>query len=97
MYGTRGLGLNCPGDPGCPGNVTCTDPTDANYGIGPCTGVLSSVASQILSLPGVVSSTPTASTSSLTTWLNQNSSAVLIGGGVLLLLVFLMPPGRSRR
>ena len=78
----RGLGLNCPGDPGCPGNVQPTTPTSPD------------VQQQIADLWDSVFQIQVAPAATFPTtmssWLTTNGSKIAIGAGVFLGTVFLM-------
>jgi hypothetical protein len=84
----RGLGMNCPGDIGCPGNpVTDTSLMDLPL-IGPFTSGAGQAAIAISAgggAPGV---------QTVTGWLTQNMSTVLIGLGAV--VAFMALTGRRR-
>ena len=75
-----GLGqLNCPGDPGCPGNPIDIG-TSAVVNVTPTGSTITTPQGvQVFAAPG----------GSLTDWLNQNSSTVLWIGGIALAVLLL--------
>jgi hypothetical protein len=74
MYGVRGLGLNCPGDPGCPGNLT---PVDSQNVCDPASAAFDANICNNLYVPRPASLTQT---------LNTYQTPLLVGAGLLLLL-----------
>lgn len=74
MYGVRGLGLNCPGDPGCPGNLT---PVDSQNVCDPASAAFDANICNNLYVPK----------STVTSTLNANATPILLGAGALLLLL----------
>lgn len=89
LPGTRlpGLGdLNCPGDPGCPGNL---DTSNLPL-IGPYTNPSPTTNAQLaLAASGLNPDLSVAPTGSITDWLNTNASTVLWIGGVAVGLLIL--------
>ena len=86
-----GLGMNCPGDPGCPGYVA---PGSSDYQ----TSLLQEILANQVNFPDAVG-VPVASASgsaSLTQWLNQNATTVMIAGAGLF-AVLLLTGGRRGR
>lgn len=85
-YGLKGLGaLNCPGDPGCPGNTVVPQVSpvpDAAFldAVGGWIG--DTTAQQLAANP------PALYPTGFSAWLAQNQSAVLWGLGALVLLSF---------
>ncbi len=89
MYGFRGLGLNCPGDVGCPGNLMTADVTQTDTPAIAWTDCPD--GSTVPASVGCPSYGQTA-----TTWINEHpTAAVAIGGAVL--LFFAMSFGGRRR
>ena len=84
----RGLGLNCPGDPGCPGYVA---PGSADYQTSLLQEILANQYATVdpygASVPVVA---PAAAPSTFTGWLNANSTTVLIGAAVFAGLALFM-------
>jgi hypothetical protein len=85
-----GLGaLNCPGDPGCPGNPLQIGPTTEV--IVPASGpaqyfdVSSGTPVQIF---------PQTAPQTFTQWMNANSTLLLVGAGGFLALLFVMKAAR---
>ena len=74
-------GANCPGDPSCPGYVA---PGSADY--------QTSLLQEILA--NQVTTTPTPTTGTLTSWLNANGTTVAIGAAVLLGVMLFARAGR---
>jgi hypothetical protein len=87
MYGARGLGLNCPGDPGCPGYV---EPGSMDYQTSLLQEILANQAAGGVTTPGTVA----ASTGSLSAWLNTNATTVALVAGVGVLLLMFGRAGR---
>lgn len=90
MYGLRGLGLNCPGDPGCPGNV--------QPDVAPAPDVQQQIAdvwSYLWSQPvAPVASSGGGPPSSFTQTVNANAGKIAIGAGVFLALILFAKAGR---
>jgi len=89
MYGYRGLGLSCPGDPGCPGNV--------QPDVAPAPDVQQQIAdvwSYLWNQPGAVPAVAAASVATPTSWLNANAKTVAIVAAVGLGLVMFAKAGR---
>jgi hypothetical protein len=100
-YFRTGMGaLNCPGDPGCPGNPVvalpcCADAAAAALG-GCDDSCLAGVAPNPVNSPSTFFNwaTPVPSPAgSLTSWLNANSNLLMIGGAALVGVLFLTSPG----
>jgi hypothetical protein len=85
MYGVRGLGLNCPGDPGCDGYVA---PGSSDY--------QTSLLQEILANQVAASVTPAASpnTGTVSAWLNTNATMIALGAAAFLGLVVVVKAGR---
>jgi hypothetical protein len=84
MYRTRqGLGLNCPGDPGCPGNLM---PVTA------VTGIVWTDCPDGSTVPAEVGCPSYGQT--ITTLLNDNAGKIAIGAAVFLGLMLFTKAGR---
>jgi len=77
----RGLGqLNCPGDPGCPGNIQ----PDSNSMIGAPLSPAQIAALSIGNAAYFNQPTAAAGGQTLTTWLNSNALTAIIGTTIFL-------------
>ena len=78
----RGLGLNCPGDPGCsdPANWQQPEPGSTQGQINSLWDYIAGISSST----AVPVSVPASSGSSITTWVNQNAGKIGIAAAVLL-------------
>jgi hypothetical protein len=98
-YYLTGMGaLNCPGDPGCPGNPIqalpcCADAASAAAG-GCDDSCVGGVPPNAANSPGSFFNwgTPAASPT-FTQWLNAHSDMLMIGGAAMVGLLFLTSPG----
>jgi hypothetical protein len=83
-YRYRGMGLNCPGDPGCPGYI------DPNINAAIQAALEDRGGYQDGWSPSPTYSVPF----NFTNWLNQNAGKVAIGAGVFFGVMLLAKAGR---
>ncbi len=92
MYLATGLGvLNCPGDPGCPGNVQPDVPVPPDV-----QQQIADLWSYLWEGPGSASiAVPVGTTApTMTDVLNQNAGKIAVGAGAFLLLMMFAKAGR---
>jgi hypothetical protein len=83
MYGLRGLGLNCPGDPGCPGyvdpNAAAIQAALASAASGACTcvGGICQETGNSCAMPGALA--PIVTSQTFGQWLSANGLYVGLG------------------